>query len=109
MDNFLASRRSDPKFAHANSRVDMSRPLVSTQWYREPPRGVVRFRGETVTHTFAEMKKEEKEKKSDSGSSESDGEGGRRKKKKQRKGTCWEGYHRVEGTKQYADGSCAKN
>ena len=24
-------------------------------------------------------------------------------------GTCWEGYHRVKGTKQYSDGSCEKN
>lgn len=24
-------------------------------------------------------------------------------------GTCWEGYHRVKGTKQYADDSCAKD
>ena len=26
-----------------------------------------------------------------------------------KQGTCWDGYHRVEGTAQYAPGSCAKN
>ena len=98
MERFLADRRSDPKFKYANSRVTPS----GSEWYKDPPR----FRGETVTHTFA-AKKEEKEEKKDSDSSESDGEGGRRKK--QRKGTCWEGYHRVEGTKQYEDGSCEKD
>ncbi len=30
-------------------------------------------------------------------------------KSKQRKGSCWSGYHRVSGTKQYDKGSCAKN
>lgn len=35
--------------------------------------------------------------------------GGGRRRQKQRKGSCWQGYHRVPGTKQGADGSCAKN
>ncbi len=37
-----------------------------------------------------------------------------KKKKKgkggsQKRGSCWKGYHRVPGTKQFAPGSCAKN
>ena len=26
-----------------------------------------------------------------------------------KQGTCWSGYHRVEGKKQYSEDSCAKN
>ena len=35
--------------------------------------------------------------------------GKKSKSKRGKKGPCWEGYHRVKGTKKFAPGSCAKN
>jgi len=33
----------------------------------------------------------------------------RRSPKKRSRSICWEGYHRVKGTKPYSKGSCTKN
>ena len=33
----------------------------------------------------------------------------KKKKKGGKRGSCWKGYHRVKGKKQWSKGSCSKN